>query len=398
MKKLLALVLALSLMLGVASALAEEKVSLLVWESDGVELEFMKAAAAEFQKTHPNVEFEFAAIGSVDAVSKMELDGPAGTAADIFAAPHDLLGQIIAGETALELSEAASKEIDEHFANAAKVAVSSNGKKYGYPVAVETYALFYNKDIIKEAPKTWEEVINFAKEYNKPEDNKYALVWQVADAYYGYMFLSAYGADLFGPEGTNKETHNINTPEAIKGVEYFQSLREKLLPGTKAEDINVGLCEALFLEKRTAAMFITGPWSITKCTEAGLNLGVAPLPKLPDRETPPSSFSGVRGIYVSSYTKHPEEAKAFAEFLLTEEMQTLRAKMTNQIPARNGVKTENPHFEGIMEQANFAKPMPSIPAMAQFWSTMGPAFTNIWNGESVKDNLDAAAQAVEAVK
>lgn len=398
MKKLLALILALSLMLGVVSALAADKVTLLVWESGGPELEFMKAAAAEYQKTHPEIEFEFAAVASVDAVGKMELDGPAGVGADVFAAPHDKLGQIVSGETALPLSEKASKEIDDNFLAAAKVAVTSNGVKYGYPTAIETYALFYNKDIIKEAPKTWDEVIKFAKEYNDPANNKYALVFEVANAYYDYMFLSAYGAELFGPDGTDKAAHNINTPEAIKGAEYFQGLRAQLLPETKAEDVNGNLCNALFLEKKTAAMFITGPWSISGALEAGINLGVAKLPAFPEREAAPSSFSGIRGIYVSSYSKHPEEAKAFAEFLLTNEMQELRTKMTNQIPVRNGVKTENPHFAGIIEQANFAKPMPSIPAMDQYWATMGPAFTNIWNGQSVKDNLDAAAAAVEAVK
>ena len=39
-----------------------------------------------------------------------------------------------------------------------EAAVTYDGKIYGYPVSDETYALFYNKDLIEEAPTTWEEV------------------------------------------------------------------------------------------------------------------------------------------------------------------------------------------------------------------------------------------------
>ena len=37
----------------------EEGSELLVWESSGADLEFMKSAAKEFQKKYPNVKFKF---------------------------------------------------------------------------------------------------------------------------------------------------------------------------------------------------------------------------------------------------------------------------------------------------------------------------------------------------
>ena len=41
--------------------------------------------------------------------------------------------------------------------------VTYQGDIYGYPTAIETYGLFYNKDIFSEAPKSYDEIIAKAK-------------------------------------------------------------------------------------------------------------------------------------------------------------------------------------------------------------------------------------------
>lgn len=396
MKKILSLALVAILALGLLPAFAQEPVTLIVWEADGVEGDFIKEAAKKFTEQNPHITFEFNAVSHTDAVQKLELDGPTGLGADIFAGPHDKLGQIVVGQLALPLDEAAQEELKNNFMPAAQTAVTYDGVPYGYPTAIETYALFYNKDLISEAPKTFDEVIAFAKEYNDAANNKFALMWEVSAPYYNYIFMSAYGADLFGPEGNDQAKHDINSEAAIKGLTYFQSLKDQILPVT-AEDLNNAMIQGAFMELKTAAMFITGPWSIKSAVDAGVNLGVAPIPTLPGTENPPASFSGIRAMFVSAYSEHPEEAKAFGEFLMSNEMQTLRSEMTQTISPRADVTSENPYFTGIMEQAAFAKPMPSIPAMDGYWASMGPAFNNIWNGSDVKTELDLAAQAVEAI-
>lgn len=396
MRKLLTILLALALVLGMTGALAQEPVQLLIWEAEGPELDFIKEAAAKFTELNPHITFRFEGVSHTDAVQKLELDGPTGLGADLFAAPHDKLGQIVVGQLALPLSDVASEVLKANFMPAAQAAVTYDGVAYGYPTAIETYALFYNKDLIPEAPKTWDEIVEFAKTYNDVANNKFAMVWEVSAPYYNYIFLSAYGADLFGPEGTDQSKHDINSEAAIKGLTYFQTLKDKMLP-VKAEDLSYAFCNGAFTETKTAAMYITGPWSIDGAVKAGINLGIAPIPVLPETANPPASFSGVRAMFVSAFTEHPEEAKAFAEFLLTPEMQQLRSDVTSTISPNTAVVSENPYFAGIMEQAGFAKPMPSIPAMDGYWSSMGPAFNNIWNGNDVKTELDAAAQVVEAI-
>lgn len=394
MKKILSVLLVLAMMLVPALSMAEENVTLLVWESEGVELDFIKAAAAKYTELHPNITFEFNTVAHTDAVQKIELDGPAGVGADVFAAPHDKLGQVVTGE--LALPNDAAQTVKDGYMSAAFNAATYGGVTYGYPMAIETYALFYNKDLIDEAPETWEEVEEFCADYNDPAANRYGIVWEVAAPYYEYIFISAYGADLFGPAGDDQSKHDINSEASIKGMEYFQTLKDKILP-VAADDITGAFCSQAFMDEKSAAMFITGPWNILGCVDKGVNLGIAKIPTLPGAEHTPASFSGVRMMLVSSFTEHPAEAKAFAEFLLTPEIQTMRSEMTQTISPCTSVVSDNEYFAGIMEQAAFAKPMPSIPAMDGYWTAMGAAFKQIWDGADIVSQLNAAAEVIEAV-
>ncbi|EFW36943.1 ABC transporter, solute-binding protein [Treponema phagedenis F0421] len=202
----------------------EEKITLKIWESEGVEKDFMLAIAEDYKASHPDIEIVYEPVPAPDSRSKIELDGPAGVGADIFVAPHDQIGALVAGGHVLPLD---SMEFLKNFIFAAVMSSGYGGKAYGYPLAIETYALFYNKDILPTPPETWEEIEAFAKTWNDKAQNKYALVWEVGNAYFDYIFMSGFNAPLFGPKGNDRTQHNINSANAITGLKYFQSLRKK---------------------------------------------------------------------------------------------------------------------------------------------------------------------------
>jgi len=371
---------------------AAGKVTLKMWESDGPERQFMEWAAAEYTKDHPNIEIIYEPVGSPDARAKIELDGPAGVGADIFVAPHDHVGALVQGGHVLPVADTS---FINDFADAARIAGTYDGKLYGYPLAIETYALFYNKDIIQDPPKTWDEVIEFAKTWNDKSQNKYALVWGVGNAYYSYMFMSAYGTSLFGPNGSDKNQHGINAPATVKGLKYFQDLRAKILDVPSA-DMTDDFCNSAF-EAGTAPMVITGPWKISDFNKTVKNYGVTTLPGFGDGK-PATSFSGVRIAFVSAYSKHVAEAEDFAKFLMSKTCLEKRFEITNQIPPRKDIVITDPLSNGILAQAQYAFPMPTIPEMGTYWSAMGAAYGGIWDGDDVQKDLDAAAAAMEAAK
>jgi arabinogalactan oligomer/maltooligosaccharide transport system substrate-binding protein len=175
-------------------------------------------------------------------------------------------------------------------------------------------------------------------------------------------------------------------------MEFFQSIRQIL--NVPAADINTSVADGAF-QAGNAAMHISGPWNVMNFVNAGLDIGVAPLPSLPGETSPAASFSGTRVMFVSAYSNHPDEANAFGAFLMTPEMQQLRAKATNTLPAVD-TPIDNLYAAGFVEQLKYAFPMPSIPPMAKFWDAMNAASANIWNGANVKQELDACNAVIVA--
>ncbi|WP_415338292.1 sugar ABC transporter substrate-binding protein, partial [Clostridium perfringens] len=78
-----------------------------------------------------------------------------------FGSAHN---QLAAYQQAGVLTEVPAKYVkeDEYASKSVWDAVSVDKKKYAIPISVETTALFYNKDLVKEAPKTMNDLINEA--------------------------------------------------------------------------------------------------------------------------------------------------------------------------------------------------------------------------------------------
>ena len=374
---------------GGSDELTTDEITLKVWESSGQTEEFIKQAGEAFTKLHPNITIEYENVEVGDANTQIALDGPGGVGADVFATPSNTIGGLVAGGHILPLDN--EDDVKGQVAASCEAAVTYDGKIYGYPVSDETYALFYNKDLVKEVPTTWEEMEKFCKDFNSA--GKYGVIWNVADAYYSPIFTGKNGNKLFGSDGTDAKNTYMATEEAIQGMEYFQSFRQYLdVPSTDLADNAV--CLAAFTEG-SAAMYITGPWNVASCEEAGLNFGVTALPALPGEDHPAASFSGARTMQVSAYTEYPKEAQAFAKFLISDEMQQLRFELTGAIPSVD-IDVDSEYIKGFQEQLQYAYPTPSIKEVDNFWDPMKSACANIWDGANVADEMKSCDQAILA--
>ncbi|WIF95086.1 maltose ABC transporter substrate-binding protein [Caminicella sporogenes] len=373
----------------------EPGAKLVVWESEGPESDWIKYAAEKFKEKY-GVEVIYEAVANTDAKNKLATDGPAGVGADVFVAPHDHTGELVASGL-VQVNDVTANRVKNDFIKAAADSVTFEGQVYGYPLAIETYALFYNKDLVSKAPETYEEIIEFAKKYNNPKENKYALMWDVANAYFSHSFVAGNGGYVFGNGGTNKDNIGLNNEAAVEGAKFMVSLKE-ILPLNSA-DTNSQIVDGLFSEGK-AAMIINGPWAVKGYQEAGVNFGIVPLPKLPG-EKHPASFSGIRAMFVSAYTKYPNAAKLFAKFATSDEMLLKRFEMTKQIPPVKSLMNEDvikndKIVAPFLAQAQYAVPMPSIPQMQVVWEPYGAAFASMWDdGVDVKEALDNAVQTIK---
>ncbi|OWA35296.1 maltose ABC transporter substrate-binding protein [Saccharibacillus sp. O16] len=355
----------------------EEGASLKVWDS-GDQKAFIEDRAAAFEKEF-GVKVEFSEVGADKAMTQMVTDGPAGVGADVFVGMHDQVGQ---GQAAgiLMPNDWFEEETRNDNSELAVNALTYDGILYGYPKSVETTAVFYNKDLIKEVPADWEGVKSFAKTFNDAAANKYAIMWEVANGYYAFPFFGGYGSYIFGKDGTDPTDIGLNNEQGIEAAKFIQGLHD-ILP-LKTSDINGDIKKSLFADKKLA-MNISGPWDIASLKESTPNLAVGLYPKLPNGKdmTP---FSGVKSYYVSAYTKYPNAAKLWAHFASSAESQQKNFEMTGYLPS-NKEAAESDAVKKDALSAMFLKqfensvPMPSIPAIAQYWSPMEAAISGIWN-------------------
>lgn len=370
-----------------SSGESKENITLTVWESTGGPDKFIEQAGERYTKLHPDVTVKFVNVELDNTSSQIALDGPAGVGPDLFVSPHDKIGELVEGGHIEETRNA--DKIKAAVLPVCADAITYKGKMYGYPVAAETYALFYNKKLVNEVPKTFEEVESFCRNYNSGD--RYGLMFDVANGYYTVIFTTNDGNRPFDGFEKDPTDSKINNASAVKGMEYFQSLRKSIL-NVPSSDLTTAVADEAFKSGK-AAMHITGPWNVASFRDAGLDFGVAPLPCLPGEDTPPASFSGVRTMFVSAYSKHPDEAADFAQFLVSEDMQRLRYELTEAIPSIP-LDIDDDHLSGFLEQLDHAFAMPSIPQMSKFWDAMNSASANVWDGADVKKELDACNKAI----
>lgn len=367
-------------------------ITLVVWESTNGPDEFIRQAGRIYEETHPKIRIKFVNVEVGDSVGQIALDGPAGVGPDVFAAPHDRLGTLAIGGHVLATKN--PEEVRSRALKSCSTALTYDGIMYGYPVSAETYALFYNRNLIADAdvPRTWQSLASWSERFNAENPGKRGFVMDVGNGYYTIVFTTADGNRLFGENGTDREHSNINSEKSVSGMKFFQSLRHAL--DIPASDLDTATVDAAF-QSGNAAMHITGLWNVVAFGKAGIDFGVAPLPSLPGDDSPAASFSGTRAMFVSAYSDFPDEANDFARFLMSDEMQVLRFRLTGALPSVS-VDVESPYLGGFMKQLEYSFPMPSIPEMAMYWNAMNSASKNIWNGADVRRELDACNSAIVA--
>src|SRR5699024_11982589 len=75
---------------------------------------------------------------------------------------------------------------------------SYEGIQYGIPAVVETYAMFYNTDLVPETPETIEELIEVAQDLT--DGDTYGFLMNATDFYFAYPFLTGAEGYVFGQD------------------------------------------------------------------------------------------------------------------------------------------------------------------------------------------------------
>ncbi len=357
----------------------EEGAKLLFWIDNE---NYGNAIVEGFNKIYPDVEIEVVEVSDVDNVVKMELDGPAGYGADVFILAHDNFARALDSGILFPLYDEVAQNLEDVISQNALDTVTVGNEMYGVPVIVEAVSMFYNKNIVGENPATtFEEIFEFAETFNDPVTNQYAFATNISNAYYAYAFLTPYGFEIFGPDGTDADNPGFDSDAFERGLEVIQSFNT-ILP-VKSLDLQEEFITEQFKADKIAYI-VDGPWRIEGYMEAGTNFGIMKIPTIEGNT--PTPFAGIKNAHVSMYTDYPDAAMLFAEYLGSIEGANILYNTVYKIPAIADASlvdglADDEHLSKFLEQFQDAFPMPSINRMSYFWTVAEKAIGIVFDGQ-----------------
>lgn len=370
--------------------LTSEPVTLKCWESTAGADTFIIEAGKKFTEMYPNITIAYENVELGDAQGQIALDGPTGNGPDLFAAPNNTAAVLV--NSGLVLPTAAQDYAKSMLTEGSITAMTYNNELYGVPIASEGYALFYNRALISDdqVPKTYEDLVAFCQEFSSANPGKYGFLMTFKDSYYSITNCTQTpDKRIFGEFGNDDSVTHLNDEPC---VDAFAWMVENLRPvmNVPSADMDQSTFQSQFVAGN-AAMFVTGLWDVSILQENNIDFGITTLPTLPGTDTIPEVFSTARMIYTSAFTEHPNEANAFALFLISDEMQKLRYEICGSCPTTN-VEIESPYMNGFAEQMAHSYPCPVITKMDAFWDAMNNASANIWDSKLKGDELKAYVQ------
>ncbi|HFI0134634.1 TPA: extracellular solute-binding protein [Streptococcus suis] len=380
-----------------SSSSADSSKELTIYVDQGYEtyINDVKAAFEEENGVTVNVKTGDALTG----LDNLSLDNQSGSAPDVMMAPYDRVGSLGSEGQLSELTLADTSKADD----TTTALVTNDGKVYGSPAVIETLVLYYNKDLLTEAPKTFADLEKLAT------DSKYAFEGEsgkttafLADwtnFYYTYGLLAGYGGYVFGDNGTNPSDIGLANDGAIKAIEYAKTWYEKWPQGLQDSTAANNLINTQFTDGKAAAI-IEGPWKAASYKEAGLNYGVATIPTLAnDKEY--AAFGGGKAWVVPTGSQNPEMAQKFVDYLTSTDQQKALYDATNEVPANTeareyAVGKNDELTTAVINQFASAQPMPNISEMSTVWE---PAANMLFDAASgAKDAKTAATDAVKLIE
>ena len=343
---------------------------------------FEKETGVSVLVEHPDrLEEKFTQVASTG-------DGP-----DIILWAHDRFGGYAQAGLLAELSP--SKEFKDKFVDFAWDAENYNGKIIGYPVAIESLSLIYNKDLLPTPPKSWEEIVELDKKFKAEKKN--AIMWNLAEPYFTWPVVASNGGYVFKFADGKYNTNDIgvNNEGSQKGLQFVVDMvKNKVINA----DMDYAIAEASF-NKGETALTINGPWSWGNIEKSKINYGVAVLPTLNGK--PSKAFVGVLSAGINSASPNKDLADEFIEnYLLTDDglEQVNKDKPLGAVALKSyqDKLAKDPRIAATMENAKNGEIMPNIPQIVAFWYAEKSAISNAVSGrQTVKQALDDARARIQ---
>ena len=392
MKKLLSLLLAAAMVFALAACGAQETDadSIVIWHDK-------EDAVAEVLQNYlsealPDYTITLEKKTSLTDSLKLVGNDPS-SAPDMFIFAHDKIG-LFAEMGILEPIEGLLPEGElANYLPMTTEAATYKGTAYQLPLYFETLLFMYNSKYMtaEMVPETTEELYAYM-EANTGRD-RFGFVEQHSTAYYSAAWIHGFGGEIISADGVP-----FPEPQAVKDALAYHLKFVQLMPGeTEYSTVNT-----LFLEGK-ADSTIGGPWMVPSAREAGIELGIAPMPVVDETGMPLAPYSGVQGVHVLTHAAESksEAVRAVLAALCAPEVGVELALASGCAPARtecydDEAVANDELVQAMRATAEIAIPMPNIPEMDVMWTVMSNLLTDVnMSGRDVDESFDEALAEAE---
>ena len=373
-------------------AAGPEAITLKVWAPQADQVDetcWLPIMLAKFEEAHPEyaITWDIGVCGEGDAAGIVKNDPAA--AADVFLYANDQMGTLIEAGALAKLGGSYLEQVKADVAQTYVDTVTyTDGGVYGFPMAPNTWFMWYNKDIFSE-----EDVKNLNTMLEKgvvsfPMDNS----WYTATFFFGV------GGTLYGPQGSDAAAGiDFSSDLCVEAGKFMIDFAKNAnfvndVDGTGVAGMKEGTIHAMF----------SGPWDRPALEESlGDKLGCAVLPKFTMNGTDyqMKSFAGSKAIGVNPNASNPKAAMQLAAFLASADGQLARYELSAITPAATAcaeAEAVKSNFVVATESAEMATAtiaQPTIAAMNAYWDPVKNFGLNILNGSITYDNVEEMLDA-----
>jgi multiple sugar transport system substrate-binding protein len=313
-----------------------------IW-GDPQELKNQQAIVDAFHVANPKITVKVTVSDWEPYWDKLQTSIAGGDAPDVFAMDGPLFPDYQSRDVLLDLKPLIDRDGYDlgQLADQAVADFTTPGGQFGVPRDLNVVALYYNKKMFDTAgipypDDTWDwaKLTDVAKRLTLKSGSK-TTQWGF---YTETTDMENYWSELVWQNGgdiisADHKTSLVGSDQAAGGMQFLQDLiwKDKVMPDASITD---ALGDAF--EQGQAAMEANGSWLVATHQAAGLDFGIAPLPKGPAGQ---ATSINPTGAVVYKGTKNPDAAWAFVKYLASPAAQTQLMQLKASLPANKSVLT-----------------------------------------------------------
>ena len=378
---------------------SEDPNRIVIWHQMRVdEREILQDQINQFTAAHPGVTVEQIYKETEELRSGFIVAAIAGQGPDLVYGPSDQIGPFEVMGIIQPLEEVFDSAYLDRFIP--KGLTYYRGHLYQIADKLGNHlTLIYNKDLVRKPPETDEELIATCMQLTVDRDGDgkpdvYGLAWNYTEPFFFIPFMTGFGGWVMTDDGRP----TLDSPGTIEGLNFIRDLRDKYHIIPVESDYNIA--DMLFKDGKSA-MIINGDWSWAGYRKAGVNFGVAPLPRITRTGLWCEPMVSPKGYSINANVSAEKRALVVTllKFLMEPEVQLQTARALSTMPTRReAVMSDFVQNDDVLRnsarQIEQGRTMPVVPELRAIWDAMRPSYQAVLGGAKTPQQAARDMQAL----